>query len=109
MATVLGHAIGANHDVENGIAKAIILPHVLAFNGDAATAGLTKMGAALGVQGRATAEAVSNALQKIQQPLGLPTRLRDVGIPQDALGSIAERGMNDWFLRGNPRPGPGCG
>ena len=35
--TVLGHAIGANHEVENGIAKAVLMPHVLRFNAGHAT------------------------------------------------------------------------
>jgi alcohol dehydrogenase len=37
-------------------------------------------------------------------PLGLPRRLRDVGVPQDALADMAKLGMADWFLRGNARP-----
>ena len=104
MATVLGHAIGANHDVENGIAKTIVLPHVFAFNGDAAAAGLAKLGAALGLPGRPDSSAVAAALREALAPLALPASLRDVGVPREALPAIAERGMGDWFLRGNPRP-----
>ena len=47
--TVLGHAIGARHELENGIVNAIVLPHVLRFNADAAAAGLAKVAAALGL------------------------------------------------------------
>ena len=36
--------------------------------------------------------------------LDLPPRLRDVGIPAEALPAIADVAMGDWFLRGNPRP-----
>ena len=47
--TVLGHAIGARHELENGTVNAIVLPHVLRFNASAAAAGLAKVAAALGL------------------------------------------------------------
>ena len=103
-ATVLGHAIGADHVVENGIAKTILLPHVLRFNEAAAAPGLGKITIALGLPGKTTAEPVIGALARLSDALALPRRLRDVGIPADALATIATRAMDDWFLRGNPRP-----
>jgi len=42
------HAIGARYELENGTINAIVLPHVLRFNADAATAGLAKVAASLG-------------------------------------------------------------
>ncbi|HSW15608.1 MAG TPA: iron-containing alcohol dehydrogenase family protein, partial [Ramlibacter sp.] len=47
--TVLGHAIGARYEKENGAINAIVLPHVLRFNADAAAAGMGKVAAALGL------------------------------------------------------------
>jgi alcohol dehydrogenase len=105
-ATVLGHAIGANYEVENGAAKAIVLPHVLRFNAEAAPAGLQKVATALGlrVESGPLVDVVNSALVRIFSTLGVPRTLRDVGIPREALPEIASRGMGDWFLRGNPRP-----
>ena len=45
-----------------------------------------------------------NAIDRICGALDVPRRLRDVGVPHDALPEIATLGMADWFLRGNPRP-----
>ena len=104
IATVLGHAIGARHHVENGIAKAIVRPHVLVFNADAARDGVVKLAAALGLEGVAEVAPVIVALEKIFTALGLPRRLREVGVPRHALAEIAAHAMGDWFLRGNPRP-----
>jgi alcohol dehydrogenase class IV len=44
------------------------------------------------------------AVQMTFSTLDLPPRLRDVGIPAEALPAIAASAMDDWFLRGNPRP-----
>jgi alcohol dehydrogenase class IV len=105
--TVLGHAIGARCEIENGTANAIVLPHVLRFNASAAAAGLAKVAAALGLPHNDTElllSSVVKAVQVIFNTLDLPPRLRDVGIPAEALAAIADIAMDDWFLRGNPRP-----
>lgn len=95
--TVLGHAIGARFHVENGVANAIVLPHALRFNADATRPGLKKIAAALGAE-------VIPAVEGIFRKLEIPLRLRDVGVPREALSGIAASAMGDWFLRGNPRP-----
>ena len=104
--TVLGHAIGARHHLDNGIANAIVLPHMLRFNGAANEAGLQKIAAALELP-RAQADAlvslVVDAVEAMLNQLPIPHRLRDVGISSPQLHDIAKQGLNDWFLRGNPR------
>jgi alcohol dehydrogenase class IV len=107
IATVLGHAIGARHEVENGVTKAIVLPSVLRFNADAAKAGLQKLATSLGLAGIADevpVTAVINAIEAVFRSLGIPRRLREVGVPRESLHAIATSGMRDWFLRGSPRP-----
>jgi alcohol dehydrogenase len=103
--TVLGHAIGARHGIENGIVNAIVLPHVLRFNAAAARAGLSKVAAAMGLADSGEpVGAVIDAVQAMFDGLGVPRRLRDVGVSRDALADVAGTAMGDWFLRGNPRP-----
>lgn len=103
--TVLGHAIGARHEIDNGTANAIVLPHTLRFNASAAPAGLVRIAAALELpHDEPPLAGIVTALQTIFSALGVPDRLRDVGIPAAALPAIANIAMGDWFLRGNPRP-----
>ena len=105
--TVLGHAIGARHGTENGTTNAVVLPHALRFNGDAAEAGLQKVAAALGLprcEGDVLVAAVIDAVESLFGQLSAPARLRDISVPHDALSGIAASGMADWFLLGNPRP-----
>lgn len=105
--TVLGHAIGARHEIENGTVNAIVLPHVLRFNAEAAASGMADVAAAFD-QPRATAhETLQQVIEKVTtlfDDLGVPRRLRDVNVPREGLGEIATHAMGDWFLRGNPRP-----
>jgi alcohol dehydrogenase class IV len=35
---------------------------------------------------------------------GLPSRLRDLGVPDEALPSLAEEAATQWTGRFNPRP-----
>jgi alcohol dehydrogenase len=103
--TVLGHAIGARHSIEHGTINAIVLPHVLRFNAQDAASGLAKVATALGAPA-AHPDSLSMILQTVQaisEGLGIPRRLRDIGVPFGMLPRIAEDAMGDWFLRGNPR------
>jgi alcohol dehydrogenase class IV len=101
--TVLGHAVGARFGVENGVVNAIVLPHVLRFNADAAKAGLSKIAAALGLVSD-DVNAIADAAQRMFDAIEVPRRLRGVRVPRDVLADIASHAMGDWFLRGNPRP-----
>jgi alcohol dehydrogenase class IV len=105
--TVLGHALGARHHIDNGTVNAIVLPHVLRFNAQAGAAGLTKVAAALGLTPVAQdqcLDAVIERLQRLWATLPLATRLRDAGVPRESLDLVAGQAIHDWFLRGNPRP-----
>jgi len=105
--TVLGHAIGARYEKENGTVNAIVLPHVLRFNAEAAAAGMGKVAAALGLPESGSAAQVERTVATVQsifQELNVPSRLRDLGVPRADLPELAALAMGDWFLRGNPRP-----
>lgn len=105
--TVLGHAIGARHDIENGTVNAIVLPHVLRFNAQAAAAGMAQVAAALDLQRSAAQtpeQRVVDTIASLFDELALPRRLRDVKVPRESLPETATLAMGDWFLKGNPRP-----
>lgn len=106
MTTVLGHAVGARHHIDNGVVNAVVLPHVIRYNGIAAGQGLQKVGTALGLavwEGEALVEAVACAIEALFDRLGIVKRLRDVGVLREALPEIAANAIDDWFLKGNPR------
>lgn len=100
--TVLGHAIGVRCGIENGMANAILLPHVMRFNADAAREGLAKIRQALGREG-VSDEAMIESIGRDIERLGIPGQLSLAGVADDAVNSIAASAMSDWFLQGNPR------
>jgi alcohol dehydrogenase class IV len=105
--TVLSHAIGARHGLENGTLNAILLPHVLRFNAQASPGGVLKIASSLdmpGLDAGAAALGIGDTVSDFVLALGMPSRLSDVGVPREDLAEIATLGMADWFLRDNPRP-----
>lgn len=107
LTSALGHAIGSRHHLENGIVNAIMLPFVLRFNAELIKSGLSKVATALGLMPQHDSfllEMVIEAIEVFFATLEIPSRLRDVGVPQDALPELATLVMGDWFLRSNPRP-----
>lgn len=105
IAIPLGHAISARFHIDNGLANAIVLPHVVRFNAEAARPGLEKLASAFGRPGaRESAEAaVIDALESIANDMGTPRRLRDIGVTRESLPELAAISMEDWFVRDNPR------
>jgi alcohol dehydrogenase class IV len=107
MTTALGHIIGSRHHIDNGIVNSIILPHALRFSSEVIQSGISKVARALNVTPAKDAvllESIIEDMEVLFNRLGVPRRLRDIGVPQHALPDIATLGMADWFMRGNPRP-----
>lgn len=107
MAIPIGHAISTRFHVDMGISDAVMLPHVLRFNAPAARAGVEKLALALDTaigEGESFAEPVVAALHTLFASLGLPRRLRDVGVTREALTDLAAISFDDWYLQSNPRP-----
>ena len=105
--TVLGHALGARFDLENGVVNGILLPHAIRFNAQHAQSSLPKIASALGLnvsEPELSAAPIIFAVGQLLGALGAPRRLREIGVPRDGLNEVAQSAMGDWFLRGNPRP-----
>ena len=48
-------------------------------------------------------EKVVSAVASLSQRLGLPQRLRDIGIPEEMLPTLARQALEDICTPGNPR------
>jgi maleylacetate reductase len=97
----IGHSLGAVTGMSHGYTSCVMLPHVMRFNHSHCAPQMKRIAAALGDnEGGDAADAVGALIAS----LGLPTRLRDVGVRQDQLGQVAAGAMNNLWVRTNPRP-----
>jgi maleylacetate reductase len=95
----IGHVLGGTAGVPHGYTSCIMLPHVLRFNYPVNAAKQARVSEALGEPGNPAAEIVAGLIGG----LGLPTRLRDVGVKPEQLDVIAENSMHDRWVHTNPR------
>jgi Alcohol dehydrogenase, class IV len=98
------HVIGARHSVGHGVVNTVILPHALRFNEGVAAAALAP---ALTVLNRVSGthfSRVSDWLQHAIGELGLPRSLKQLGIKESDLPTIAAHTMSERGLAFNPRP-----
>ena len=95
----IGHVLGGTAHVPHGYTSCIMLPHVLRFNEPVNAARQAWVSEALGRPGDKAADAVAALIAG----LGLPGRLRDVGVEQEQLDRIASESMHDRWIHTNPR------
>jgi len=95
----IGHVLGGTADVPHGYTSCVMLPHVLRFNHPVNADKQARVSEALGRPDEPAAEVVAGLISA----LGLPTRLRDVGVKPEQLDVIAEGSMHDPWIHTNPR------
>jgi len=107
--TAIAHHVGGIFDVPHGEANAIMLPHSMRYNAEACSDRLALVADAMGIDTSAMTEmeaarAAADGVESLRRSLGLPDRLRDVGVPEDGLELIASATLHDRALATNPRP-----
>jgi alcohol dehydrogenase class IV len=106
----LAYPIGGHFKITHGLSNALVLAHVLRFNAVVAPTPYAEIAPfvfpALSDMGpQEKAAAFAEEMANLSARCGLETRLRDVGIPQDALHLLARDAMNQTrLLVNNPRP-----
>ncbi len=95
----IGHVLGGSAGVPHGYTSCVMLPAVLAFNATVNGERQTEISAALGAAGQPASE----VLDRFISGLGLPRRLRDVGVKREDLPRIATNCMLDDWTFSNPR------
>jgi len=95
----IGHVLGGTAGVPHGYTSCVMLPHVLRFNHPVNAEKQARVSEALGRADEPAAEVVAGLISG----LGLPTRLRDVGVKPEQLDVIAKGSMHDRWVHTNPR------
>jgi len=96
----------ANYNTEHGVAIALMLPHVVRWNG--AVLGerygeLLRLGSGCGGDKNHPGEALARRLERLIQVGGLPRDLKSVGVPERDLPRLAAEAASQWTGQHNPR------
>ena len=94
----VGGAVHCSHGAGNGL----LLPYVMRFNLPAKTKAFADIATMLGEE--AVPEKAISAVERLRNDIGIPQRLRDIGVKQDQLHGLAEKTFGiKRILRVNPR------
>lgn len=96
----LSHPLGAR-GFHHGTLNAILLPHVVAYNREALG---TKWAAIARQAGWGEETDPLQALTDLNARIGIPLRLRDIGVPASELEAVAAEALHDNAHKTNPRP-----
>lgn len=94
--------LGGWFDVPHGTAVAVLLPHVMAFNRDHAKEKFEHLARAMGERPDAQ-RAVDHAF-RLNEEIGIPSRLREVGVREEGIDRMTEDAMKSGNIAVNPRP-----
>ncbi|MEN9935826.1 MAG: hypothetical protein RLZZ387_2405 [Chloroflexota bacterium] len=105
----ISHTVGASHHVHHGTANSIVLPHGMRFNSAVVPNRYVRIARAMGVNagGRPEEDVIEDGIAAVAQlalDCDLPGRLRDVGMPEEAIPAVAEGTLMDGTMLSNPRP-----
>ena len=100
--------VGAFFHVPHGLSNAVCLPSTAEFNLMANPERFAAVARAMGenIHGLTTLEASSKAIEAIKQlnrDLGIPERLRDIGVTEDKIPEMARLAFEANYNRWNPR------
>ncbi|KTG10731.1 hypothetical protein AUR64_05930 [Haloprofundus marisrubri] len=106
----INHPLCARHPVSHGDGNSILLPHGIRFTYDAVPERMARLAGALGVEveggkatDEATLEAMCDVVRELQEEIGVPYRLRDVGVDRDDFEAMAEIAAHDSAMANNPK------
>ncbi len=105
----MAHQLGGFYDLPHGVCNAVLLPHVESFNAAVSGARLTDVAAAMdvdvsGMTDREGADACLAAIRQLSADIGIPGGLRELGVKEGDIPTLAANALKDACGLTNPRP-----
>ncbi|MCA6997414.1 lactaldehyde reductase [Dickeya solani] len=106
----MAHPLGAFYNTPHGVANAILLPHIMAWNAEYTGEKFRAIAVAMGVQGAdnmpltQARSAAIQAVRQLAQDVDIPAQLRQVGVKEQDIPALAQAAFDDVCTGGNPRP-----
>src|SRR5438067_493537 len=101
----LCHVLGGRTGIAHGVVNAILLPHVMAFNAEAVPDAMSAIADAMDAGARTRdIGAAPRAVAALVATLPVPKRLREAGVSEDMLASLAAEAAANQTIKANPKP-----
>ena len=104
----MAHPLGAVYDTPHGVANAILLPTIMAYNADATGEKYREIARAMGVKNvddmgqQEYRKAAIEAVQQLSTDVGIPTDLKEIVKAED-IAFLAQSAFDDACRPGNPK------
>ena len=104
----MAHQLGGFYDLPHGVCNAILLPHVETFNMIACPERFAEIAVAMGenIEGLSVIEAADLAMEsikKLSEDVGIPSGLKELGVKEEDLPTLADNALKDACGLTNPR------
>ena len=106
----VAHPLSAFYDTPHGVANAVLLPYVMAFNAPYTGEKFREIARAMGIRNvdamsqEEYRQAAIDAVRQLSKDVGIPQTLREIGVKEEDLEALSEAAMADVCTGGNPRP-----
>lgn len=106
----MAHPLSAFYDTPHGVANAVLLPYVMAFNAPYTGEKFREIARAMGIRNvdamsqEEYRQAAIDAVRQLSKDVGIPQTLREIGVKEEDLEALSEATMADVCTGGNPRP-----
>ena len=101
----LCHVLGGRTGIAHGVVNAILLPHVMAFNAEAVPDAMSAIADAMDAGARTRdIGAAPRAVAALVATFPVPKRLREAGLSEDMLPSLAAEAAANPTVKANPKP-----
>ena len=105
----MAHPLGALYDMPHGVANALLLPHVMAYNADFTGEKYREIARAFHVEDvdsmspAAYREAAIKAVRQLARDVEIPQKLSKLGVKKEHLQFLTDSAFADVCTPGNPR------
>ena len=106
----MAHPLSAFYDTPHGVANAVLLPYVMAFNAPYTGEKFREIARAMGIRNvdamsqEEYRQAAIDAVRQLSKDVGIPQTLREIGVKEEDWEALSEAAMADVCTGGNPRP-----
>jgi alcohol dehydrogenase class IV len=99
----LAHPLSSLLDTHHGLANAINLPYGMQFNAPGMEKEFKRMALSMELSDT-NGEAVVNHLFELNQQIGMPLKLRDIGVTEGHIETLSDLALADFCHPNNPKP-----